>query len=143
LSEIAPSLSGRPARPTEIVKVTYPTPQRVELDATLESAGLVVLADVYYPGWELTIDGEPAPIHRVNGLMRGAAVAAGNHRLVYTYAPWSFQVGLIVSFIGSAALATLGLRSWLRPVHAVLDPASDSLSAPSSSPADSRAAGEV
>ena len=51
-----------------------PAPSVVELDVNLESPGVVVLADVYYPGWELTIDGMPAPIYRINRMMRGAAV---------------------------------------------------------------------
>ncbi len=38
---------------SEAVKVRYPSPQRVELDVTLGSPGVVVLADVYYPGWKL------------------------------------------------------------------------------------------
>ena len=80
-TELAPYLRGRPHGPTETVKVTYPSPDRAELEASLESPGLVILADVYYPGWELTIDGKPAPIHAVNRLMRGAAVTAGKHRL--------------------------------------------------------------
>ena len=52
--------------------MTYPNPQQAVLEVTLDSPGLVVLADIYYPGWELTIDGKPAPIYRVNGVMRGA-----------------------------------------------------------------------
>ena len=63
-TELGPYLSGRPPGPTETVKVTYPSPDRAELEASLESPGLVILADVYYPGWELTIDGKPAPIYR-------------------------------------------------------------------------------
>jgi len=34
----------------EKVRVAYPNPQRVELDVTLDSPGIVVLADVAYPG---------------------------------------------------------------------------------------------
>ena len=47
-----------------------------ELVATLERPGLVILADAYYPGWTLTVDGQLAPIYRTNRLMRGAAVKA-------------------------------------------------------------------
>jgi hypothetical protein len=120
LSEITPDLSRQPWRPTEIVKVAYPSPQRAVLDATLVSPGLVVLADVFYPGWELTIDDKPAAIHRVNGLMRGATVPAGKHRLVYTYAPRSFRVGLGVSIVALAALGGLSVLCVRRPVHSVL-----------------------
>ena len=58
-----PKLSGQPPRKSESVKVRYPNPQRAILDVTLESTGLVILSDVDYPGWQLTIDDEPAPIY--------------------------------------------------------------------------------
>ena len=70
MTELGPFLSRHAPRSSETVKVDYPSPQNAVLDVSLESAGLVVLADVYYPGWELTIDGKPAPIYRVNHLMR-------------------------------------------------------------------------
>jgi hypothetical protein len=94
----------------ESVRVLPIAPDRVELDAFLEIPGIIVLADVFYPGWTLTIDGQAAPILRANRMMRGAAVAAGRHRLVYTYHPGSFRVGLVVSGIGLAALG--GLMLW-------------------------------
>ena len=49
----------------------------MELTAHLSEPGLVVLADVFYPGWRLSIDGKEAEILRVNRMMRGAAVEAG------------------------------------------------------------------
>jgi uncharacterized membrane protein YfhO len=82
------------------VAVVKSDPQRVELRASLDWPGLVILADTYYPGWRLSIDGEPAPIYRANRLMRAAAVPAGAHTLVYTYEPLSFQVGTIISAAG-------------------------------------------
>src|SRR5262249_8625829 len=39
--ELDPFLSGSPPRPTEAVTVSYPTPQRAELEVELESPGLV------------------------------------------------------------------------------------------------------
>jgi len=113
--ELSPFLSGAAPQPGETVKVTYPTPQRVELEAVLQSPGLVILSDLYYPGWELTIDGKEAPIYPVNRLMRGAAVPAGNHKLVYSYAPRSFRVGRIVSILGLGALALCCVACGLRP----------------------------
>ena len=122
--ELAPYLPGSQGssqrRSDETVKVSYPSPQRVEIEVTLDRPGLVVLADVFYPGWVLTIDGTPAPIYQVNRLMRGAAVLAGNHHLVYTYSPGSFRVGRVVSISGLGLLALLAVAFTLRPVDPVL-----------------------
>jgi hypothetical protein len=120
IGEISPGLSRRRATASEEVKVTYPSPQQAVLEVELESPGLVVLADVMYPGWSLTIDDKPAPIYRVNGLMRGALVPAQRHRLVYTYAPRSFQVGLVVSGMGLATLLLVGLFCLKQPIDPIL-----------------------
>ena len=115
------SLAGHVSRTAvtrgESVAITRYEPQRVELVSSLDRPGLVILADAYYPGWNLTIDGVPAPIYRTNRLMRGAAVTAGRHTLVYTYAPASFRIGGMFSILGLAALAALvpwarAARNW-------------------------------
>jgi hypothetical protein len=97
----------------DVVRVVRCDPDRVELDATLDRPGIVVLADVHYPGWTLTIDGRAAPIYRANRMMRGAAVGAGRHTLVYTFRPLSFRVGLVVSGLGLALLGALAVWSVL------------------------------
>ena len=120
LAAIRRYLSGAPTTPSETVKVTYPSPQQAVLELNLDSPGLVILADVYYPGWELAIDGKPAPVYRVNGSMRGAAVASGPHRLVYTYVPQSFRVGRFASIAGLAALLFLCVAAARWPLAAGL-----------------------
>lgn len=104
--------SGKPPETGESVKyVTEESgPQRVVLDVNLTVPGIVVLAEIFYPGWKLTIDNQPAPILRANRAMRGAAVEAGKHRLVYTYDPLSFRVGVIVSLTSMVVL--VGFLAW-------------------------------
>jgi hypothetical protein len=105
--ELAGYVARAVVAPTESVVITRYEPQRVELVANLERPGLVVLADIYYPGWKLAIDGVPAPIYRTNRMMRGAAVKSGRHTLVYTYDPASFRIGAILSITGLLTLAAL------------------------------------
>jgi hypothetical protein len=106
--------SGGPRDPTEKVVVSH-TPQRVELTATLRRPGLVILADAYYPGWRLQIDGKDAPILRANRMMRAAGVAAGTHRLVYWYDPTSFWIGSRLSASGLAVCLVLSAWTWRLP----------------------------
>jgi hypothetical protein len=94
----------------ETIEVRPRSPIRLEIEANLAATGLVILADVHDPGWRLTIDGEPAPILRVNRLMRGAVVPAGRHLLVYTYRPLSVAVGAIGSLAGLGLLGVVMLR---------------------------------
>jgi len=46
--------------------------------------------------------------------MRGAAVAAGTHRLVYRYDPLSFRLGGVVSLVSIALSLGLGVRAAIR-----------------------------
>jgi hypothetical protein len=105
-------VSPTPVKPSESVRVVENEPQRVVLQVALELPGLVILADTYYPGWHLTIDGMPAPIYRANRMMRGAAVPAGRHTLVYTYWPASFLIGAMISIAGLCGL--LAFAWWSR-----------------------------
>lgn len=88
----------------EACRVLQSDPNHVEVDAVLRSPGLVVLAEVYYPGWTLEVasDGGAAvskPILRTNRMMRGVLLPAGRHRLTFRYQPVTFKLGTAVSGI--------------------------------------------
>ncbi|MGH7896172.1 MAG: hypothetical protein ACREQL_15995, partial [Candidatus Binatia bacterium] len=83
----------------------------VEVDATLARAGLVVLADAFYPGWRATVDGTPGRILPTNHLFRGVPVPAGVHRVRFEYRPTSVVLGAVASVAGWGAIALLALRA--------------------------------
>ena len=107
LLEMAPQgrVSFLPGK-NEKCKVVLAEPQRVELQVELDSPGVVVLADTYYPGWQLDVaplsspeELQPAAILRTNRMMRGAWLMPGRWRLVYQYRPASFVWGLSLSSV--------------------------------------------
>jgi hypothetical protein len=110
-----------PVGPTEGVEVIKYEPQRVELKTSLERPGLVILADTYYPGWRLTIDGQVSPIYRGNRMMRAAAVPAGKHTLVYTYNPESVRMGLLISLVSLVIVLFLACPWSLTIIEPVRD----------------------
>jgi Bacterial membrane protein YfhO len=112
--ELSSFLTGGQPQASETIRVIQVAAGRVELRVDLHAPGVVVLADVYYPGWTLTIDGQSAEILRVNRMMRGAAVAPGSHLLVYTYRPRSFRLGLTISVATLSVVALLGCCSLAR-----------------------------
>jgi uncharacterized membrane protein YfhO len=95
-----------------VCRVVHYDPLRVEIEAELTEPGLVVLADQFYPGWQLDVQTagqrtRRVPIVRAGGVLRGAWLEAGRHRLVYRYRPASFLWGAALSVIGWLVLGVL------------------------------------
>jgi uncharacterized membrane protein YfhO len=70
-------------------------------------AGVLVLTDVFYPGWRARVDGQPAKVYRVNGVARGVFVPSGTHVVEFSYFPVSFIVGLMVAAVALAVCVAL------------------------------------
>ncbi|MFT3696498.1 MAG: hypothetical protein QM831_25380 [Kofleriaceae bacterium] len=79
-------------------------PDRIVTAIDAPRAGLVVLNEIDFPGWHLTIDGDPAPIVRANFLLRAAWVPAGHHELVWKFDPPHWRI-----FVGGYVLALVVL----------------------------------
>jgi hypothetical protein len=62
----------------------------VTIDVDSKAAGVVVLHDIYYPGWVAEIDGRSVPILRADVLFRAVEVPAGRHRLRFRFEPLRF-----------------------------------------------------
>ena len=102
--EPSPSGSARIARYED---------ERVELRTSTSRPGLLVLTDSFFPGWKATVDGEDAPVHRVDYLVRGVRVPAGRHTVRFRYEPASWRAGWIVSLVALLvvlAAVAVGLR---------------------------------
>ena len=81
-------------------------PERVAVAAEVTAPALLVLTDSFFPGWEAEVDGTREPILRADYAFRGVALAAGEHRVVFRYRPWSFHMG--VALAAGALVLALG-----------------------------------
>jgi uncharacterized membrane protein YfhO len=82
----------------------------VRLRARLTRPAFVVLSEVYYPGWEAFIDGQPSLLLRGDYIMRVVPVRAGDHAIELRFRPAAFRWGLIASLCFGGALALAVLR---------------------------------
>jgi hypothetical protein len=73
---------------------------RLLIRANLACDGMVVLSDVYFPGWRARVDQRLVPIYQVNGAMRGVAVPKGLHTVTMRYRPKSVILGAVLTLLG-------------------------------------------
>jgi hypothetical protein len=106
-----PQTGAASSKPEGQVKIEFIGPNQLRLSTAARQAGLLVLADTYYPGWVARLDGAEVPIIRANYLFRGVAIPSGEHQLVFEYRPLSFFVG---AALASGCIALLILLAVLQ-----------------------------
>ena len=94
----------------EAAAVNERKPTLVEIDATLNCSGMLILADTYFPGWSATLDGRPARIWEADGALLVVVAPCGAHRIVMQYRPRSVWLGLGMTLLGIAGVIALAAR---------------------------------
>ena len=85
----------------------------VECAVELNEPGVLVLMDLDYPGWSVTVDGHAAESVRIDNLFRGVRLERGSHRVVWSYRPSSLVSGVLLSLATLLFLAGVAhIRFW-------------------------------
>jgi hypothetical protein len=110
LLEVAPGelpvLPGGQVGSNATARVSY-QPNGTVIETYADTAALLVLSEMNYPGWTATIDGNAQPIFTTNFLLRSVAVPPGAHRVEMKYRAPAARTGAWIS------LSTLLLLTFL------------------------------
>ena len=90
--QVASAQSGPGDAPGD-ARIVVDRATEVVIEAQSTRGGLLVLADMYYPGWRVTVDGHERPILRANVMQRGVAVPPGTHRVAFEFRSASVRRG--------------------------------------------------
>lgn len=87
------------------IEMTDYLPNKLTYQSSSSSDRLAVFSEIYYDkGWVASIDGNKADQVRVNYLLRGLMVPAGEHTIVFEFKPATYYTGEKVSYAGSVLL---------------------------------------
>ena len=89
------------------VELTSYEANRLSYKVTSQQGGVVVLSEIYYPGWTCTIDGQPTEIARANYVLRAIKVPAGQHEVVMTFDPQTLHITETIAYVALAVLALI------------------------------------
>jgi hypothetical protein len=89
------------------------SPTHVTVNADMETAGLLVLSDLWYEGWNAYRDGESVPILRTDHALRGVVLPAGLSTVEFRYKPVSYARGVWLMLGGLVGLCVwIALGQW-------------------------------
>jgi hypothetical protein len=94
------------------VNILSREPARMLIEANAAMPSMLILSEIFYPGWRVRVDGRDAEPLRVNYNLRGIELAAGRHRIEMSYKPKSVVVGAAVTI--TTALCLLAIWMWDR-----------------------------
>jgi hypothetical protein len=78
-----------PARGEARVRIVSYKRNCVIIEADSDQPGVLVLHDLYYPGWDALVDGQPRPVLKTNLLFRGVELPRGRHIVTFRFDPLS------------------------------------------------------
>jgi uncharacterized membrane protein YfhO len=100
------------------VRLTAYEPNRLTYHTSSTQDGLVVFSEIFYPGWQVTIDGQQDNIERVDYILRAVEVPAGEHTIEMWFDPTSLHTTETIAYVALAlllmgVLALIGTR-WMK-----------------------------
>ncbi len=89
-------------------------PEHITVRTHTSGAGYLVLADSWYPNWEVTVDGNAASLYRANGWMRGVPIPDGEHVVEFSYSNRNVKFGGIISAVAALLILLFVLFSTIK-----------------------------
>jgi len=90
-------------------------PNRLTLKVNADGPAMLVISQMWYPGWQVTVDGlaRGAPL-RTDYLFQGVVLEAGSHTVELRFTSPLWRGGWVLVGITVAALLVVGILAWVR-----------------------------
>ncbi len=98
------ALKNASSDPSGRVDIVQLEDTEIVLQTQSMADSFLITSDIYYPGWQATLDGRPVPVYRANYTLRGISLPAGSHEVRFQYRPQSFYIGMTVSIFSLLVL---------------------------------------
>ena len=73
--------------------------EEIRLRASTDARGFLVMSEIFYPGWQATVDGKEVPVSRGNFIFRVIPLEKGRHEVVFRFVSRPFRFGVLISLV--------------------------------------------
>lgn len=81
------------------MNVSHKQEGEITLNINTNQAGICMVAETWYPGWEVYVDGIKSPLLKANVACCAVAVPRGQHTVTFRFEPPLLRVGAYISLI--------------------------------------------
>ena len=106
-----PKLPGGPLASESTTKLLYYEPARLAIETHAQTTSMLIVSEMFYPGWRARVDGQPAQIQVADYLLRAVSLPAGDHRVEMYYTAPAARTGAIISVLALCLLIALVIRA--------------------------------
>jgi hypothetical protein len=99
-----PMVAQLPGNAAESARVTRYEAEEMTIETETAAPGLLVVSEVYEPGWRAYVDGERVEILPTHHTLRGVPIPEGSHTVVLRYEPPALRLGLAISGVATVAM---------------------------------------
>ena len=96
------------------IKLVEYKPNEIRYQSNNSADGLAVFSEIYYPGWEATVDGKAVDIVQADYILRAIEVPAGQHEIVLTFKPQTVDTTETISYICFAIMLIIAALAILQ-----------------------------
>ncbi|MBM3245342.1 MAG: hypothetical protein FJZ15_06090, partial [Candidatus Omnitrophica bacterium] len=76
-----------------IERLRLRNPNQIDIEIKVTVPAMLVLTEVWYPGWKVTVNGKSRKVYRVNYCQRGVWLEKGSHKVRFYFQPKVWQWG--------------------------------------------------
>lgn len=73
--------------------------ETIRIKTSSDRTGYLVLSEIFYPGWQATVDGIKVPILCGNYIFRVIPLKKGEHDICLHFVSWPFRIGAMISLL--------------------------------------------
>ena len=100
----------------QTVELTGYEPNQLTYQVNSATGGVLVLSDIYYPGWTAEVDGTEVEIGRVNYVLRALRLTPGSHQVVLSFFPKTIDNTETIAYVAMALLFLFAIGLCVMPL---------------------------
>ncbi|NPV13803.1 YfhO family protein [candidate division WOR-3 bacterium] len=112
-----PGMALTPDSSYGTVRIAHYDANRIIVQASLTTPGLLILSENYHPDWKVIVNGKPAKLLQAYHTLRAVMLTEGEHQIEFRHQPRYYTLGIILTLFSTLFLIIILLVQIFQSRH--------------------------